>query len=394
MLKHSMFVLLSIAPLAAGCTNEGSKQEAVDTGLKETGLERGDTAGRAGADVIGIQNSPAYQNRTQLTARPVDYATARGVLPQASSLPASAFDNNVSQLNPRVTGSDGRGPSVDYKGSPTQLVDPSSLQLAQSSRSAPIADAVGSGGIQFTSSAVFPAAADTAFPQSTTGKLWFTINGAWYICSGSMIKPGVVVTAGHCVHPGNGSGAGWYANWQFAPAYRNGSAPYGIWTSWAYAATTSTWFSGGGGVPNDADYAVIVFNKNASGYRIGDYTGYLGWQYPSLIGKHVTAMGYPGNLDGGVINHRVDSAVNQGGGNTGVWGSDMTGGSSGGGVIFNFGVGYSGSSTGWEFGQNRLVSVVSYGYTDGSIMVQGGSQFDSRWQSLINGVCTSYPWAC
>lgn len=348
----------------------------------------------AGADVHGIRNSPAYQNKTQRIASPVDYATAKGVLPQASSLPASAFDNNASQLDPRVTGSDGHGPSVDYKGYPTQLVDPGLLRMTQSGRGARVADAVGSGGIQFTSSAVFPAAADTTYPQSATGKLWFTINGSWYICSGTMVKPGIVVTAGHCLHSGNGAATGWYANWQFAPAYRNGSAPYGIWTSWAYAATTGTWYSGGGGVPNDADYAVIVFNRNASGLRIGDYTGWLGWQYPSLTGKHVSVMGYPGNLDGGAINHRVDSAVNQGSGNTGVWGSDMTGGSSGGGVIFNFGVGYSGGSTGWEFNSNRLVSVVSYGYVDANVMVQGGSQFDSRWQTLINNTCAAYPWAC
>lgn len=348
----------------------------------------------AGADVNGIKNTPAYQSKTQLIASPMDYAMARSVLPQVSALPASAFDNNVSQLNLSVVGADGHAPSVDYKGYPTQLVDPSALKTAQRSLGPLVPSAVGGGGIQFTSSAVFPAAADTAYPQSATGKLWFTINGSWYICSGTMIKPGIVVTAGHCVHSGNGAATGWYANWQFAPGYRNGSAPYGVWTSWAFANTTGTWYSGGGGVPNDADYAVIVFNKNASGYRIGDYTGWLGWQYPSLMGKHVSVMGYPANLDSGLVNHRIDSAVNQGGGNTGVWGSDMTGGSSGGGVIFNFGAGYSGAPTGWEFNPNRLVSVVSYGYTDTSVKVQGGSQLDSRWQTLIDSTCASYSWAC
>ena len=350
----------------------------------------------ARADVAGLKNDPAYQGKTQLTASATDYATAKGVLPLVSSLPASAFDNNALPMGLITTvGEDGHGPLVAYKGGAAQLVDSNTLeQMRGNPDGQPAPDAVGGGGLQFTSSQVFPPAADTFYPWSTTGKLWFTINGAWYICSGTMVKPAIVVTAGHCVHSGNGTSSGWYANWQFVPAYRSGAAPYGIWTNWAFANTTGTWYSGGGGVPNDADYAVIVFGRNAAGYRIGDYTGWMGWQYPNLIGRHVTVLGYPANLDSGVINHRVDGAVNQGSGYTGVWGSDMTGGSSGGSVVFNFRVGYSGSPSGWEFNEDRIVSVVSYGHTDTSMMVQGGSQFDSRFQTLLNNTCASFPWAC
>jgi V8-like Glu-specific endopeptidase len=357
-------------------------------------------ASGAHAGVDGITNDATNQARTQLNATARDYVMAKGVLPLAASLPDSAFDNNVKLAGPRrVVGENGHPPLAKWRGGATKLFDTSLFSgdlvgsmLEQSLQPTP--EAVGSGGIQFTSSRVYPTQADTTYPTSATGKLWFTINGAWYICSGTMVKPGIVVTAGHCVHEGNRSTTGWHSNFQFVPAYRNGSAPYGVWTNWTFANTTSTWYNGGGGVPNDADYAVIVFNKNSSGKRIGDYTGWLGWQYPDLIGKHNTVFGYPANLDSGLTNHRVDSNVNQGGGNTGVWGSDMTGGSSGGGVVFNLRVDYSGEPSGWDFNANRLVSVVSYGYTTTSVMVQGGSQFDSRFQTLLNNTCASYSWAC
>lgn len=355
------------------------------------------TPGNKGNPVIhGITKEASAQVEVPQIPSAEDYAVAKSELPMVDSLPASAFDNNV-QLSPftQVISDDGQKPRLRYRGKATTLFNPSLLsQLAQTQDLELVPQAAGGSGLQFTSSKVFPQAADTTYPLSATGKVWFTANGVWKVCSGSMVKPGVVVTAGHCVHSGNNANSGWYANFQFAPGYRTGSAPYGIWTNWAFANTTGTWFSGGGTVPNDADYAVIVFNKNASGRRIGDYTGWLGWQYPNMIGRHVTVLGYPNNLDSGSVNHRVDSNVNQGGGNTGVFGSDMTGGSSGGGIILNLRQDYTGLTAGWEHNPNRLVSVVSYGATNTSLMRQGGSQFDSRFQTLLNNTCTSYPWAC
>lgn len=357
-------------------------------------------ASAARADVNGtvnvIKNDAAYKSKTQLTPSASDYATARGVLPLVRSLPPSGFKNNAppSDLS-NGAGDDGHAPLVPYTNSPVQLFDPSTLAPAPSNLATqPIPAAVGTGRIQFTTSRVFPAAADTAYPYSATGKLWFTINGSWFVCSGSMVKPGVVATAGQCVHSGNGSLTGWYSNFQFVPAFRNGSAPFGVWTSWVLSGTTGAWYNGGGTVPNDADYALIVFNRNASGFRIGDYTGWLGWQFPAMIGRHITVFGYPVNLDSGLINHRIDSQVYQGSGNTGVFGSDMRGGSGGGGVVFNFGIPSVGTPTGPEFNSNRLASVVSYLYTDPNVLVEGGSQFDIRFQQLLDAVCGSASWAC
>ena len=44
------------------------------------------------------------------------------------------------------------------------------------------------------------AATNTQYPYSASGKLWFQQpDNSWWVCSASMIKRGVVVTAAHCV---------------------------------------------------------------------------------------------------------------------------------------------------------------------------------------------------
>lgn len=65
----------------------------------------------------------------------------------------------------------------------------------------------------------------------TTGKVFFTIGGRDFLCSGSTLKSAnrdVVVTAGHCVKDGKGA---WADNWIFVPGYRDGDSPYGGYTA-------------------------------------------------------------------------------------------------------------------------------------------------------------------
>ena len=71
----------------------------------------------------------------------------------------------------------------------------------------------------------------TASTVATTGKVFFTLGGVNYVCSGaatSSTNRDVVTTAGHCVNEGPGAFA---TNWAFVPAYNNGSRPYGTWTA-------------------------------------------------------------------------------------------------------------------------------------------------------------------
>lgn len=124
--------------------------------------------------------------------------------------------------------------------------------------------AIGTFGAHFTSTRVFPLftgsatpfSADRAYPYITVGKLFFTIGRLDYVCSASVIQRRIVATAGHCVH--SGTKAGFHSNWVFVPAFRDGTAPFLRW-NWRAATVTSTWASGGGGVPNAADYAMIEF---------------------------------------------------------------------------------------------------------------------------------------
>ena len=66
---------------------------------------------------------------------------------------------------------------------------------------------------------------NAVYPYRAAGKLFFNIGSSSYICSASLIKRGIVVTAAHCV--ANYGQSQFYGGWRFVPGYRNGSAPFG-----------------------------------------------------------------------------------------------------------------------------------------------------------------------
>jgi len=248
----------------------------------------------------------------------------------------------------------------------------------------------GSLGAHYTSSRIIPLTADTAYPYSTVGKLYYTVPGKGdYQCSAAVIRPRVIVTAGHCVHSGKSS-PGFHTNFLFIPSFRDGAAPYGAWT-WERVWTTQTWTTSGGKVPNSADYAVIVLRDrpvNGVTRRIGDVTGWLGYQTNSLMPNHVTMLGYPVNLDYGTKMHQVHAGMFRAtSSNCAEAGSDMTGGSSGGPWVQNFGVPASGQVGGAKPGMNRIVGVTSYGHTNPAPRAAGSSVLDSRFVGLINNAC-------
>ena len=91
----------------------------------------------------------------------------------------------------------------------------------------PMAKPGGSGG---TSSGAWT---QGGYVAVTTGKVFFTLGGVNYVCSGSAVESGrnsLVLTAGHCVH--DGGGGPFATNWMFAPRYNNGyDAALGKWTA-------------------------------------------------------------------------------------------------------------------------------------------------------------------
>lgn len=251
---------------------------------------------------------------------------------------------------------------------------------------------VGTAGAYFTSSRLIPLSADLVYPYRTVGKLFFTVPGRGdAVCSGAVIRPRIILTAGHCVHSGSGGSSGYYTNFLFVPAYRDGSAPYDSWNS-NYVITTSTWASGGGTFPNAADYALIEVEDNfvdGTLSKIGDITGYLGYQTQGLIPNHATLLGYPGNLDNGGKMHQVNAgSFRSRFSNTAEYGSDMGQGSSGGPWVQNFGVRAVGQNSGSNNDENRVIGVTSYGSTSSLLPLYAGSSIlDSRFTNLLDSIC-------
>lgn len=250
---------------------------------------------------------------------------------------------------------------------------------------------VGTFGAYFSSSRLIPTDARLYYPYSTVGKLFFTIpNQGRFICSAAVLRPRIILTAGHCVHRGSGGANGFYTNFLFVPAYHNGQAPYQIW-DWSYVVVTGEWANSNGAVPNSADFAIIELRDRNIGNRvrrIGEVTGYLGYRTHALRPNHTKKLGYPGNHDRGLIMHQVDSehhATAPAG--TVLYGSDMRGGSSGGPWVENFGEPAAGQTGGLRFYLNRIVGVTSYGYVSQGPKVQGSSVLNGAFLGILNLAC-------
>jgi hypothetical protein len=109
-------------------------------------------------------------------------------------------------------------------------------------------------------------------------------------------------------------------------------------------------------------------------------------------------LGYPCNFDSCNVMQRVDSGDHRvppgySGGDAFEYGSDMTGGSSGGPWVENFGTGAA-PQGGWTV-RNAVVAVTSYIYTSpAGVLIEGASQLDSRWTTVYNNRCAAVPGNC
>jgi V8-like Glu-specific endopeptidase len=123
---------------------------------------------------------------------------------------------------------------------------------------------------------------------NTTGKVFFTEKGFNYVCSGSSVAAGnksLVLTAGHCVNEGPGA---FVTNFMFVPAYHNGVAPYGVWTS-SRLTTTSQWATAGD-LNHDIGLAVVNL---VGGKPLADVVGAQGIAFNQPRGRVMASFGYP-----------------------------------------------------------------------------------------------------
>ncbi|QDG64363.1 serine protease [Pseudarthrobacter sp. NIBRBAC000502771] len=217
-----------------------------------------------------------------------------------------------------------------------------------------------------------PTLAQSANPVSHIGKVFFTLGGTNYVCSGNAVTStnrSTVATAGHCVNEGPGAYA---TNFVFVPAYDNGAAPYGKWTAKALYAPTQ-WASNGD-MTYDTGFAVM--NPDAKGRKLTDVVGGSGTAFNQARGLTYTSYGYPAAapFNGETLKSCTGTASNDSNNpqfNTQGIPCDMTGGSSGGPWFIG---------NGPDGLQN---SINSYGYNGSAVM------YGPYWGSVIETTYTN-----
>jgi len=131
-----------------------------------------------------------------------------------------------------------------------------------------------------------------------------------HFCSGTVVSGGdadLVVTAAHCVTSGPGPAA--YADLEYAPAYRNGTAPYGVWKA-ARVTVDPRWT---GGADPDLDVAFIELAPR-DGERVTDVVGAERIAFGTPGSGTVRLTGYPDGADDpltclGTMTRRADGQL-------------------------------------------------------------------------------------
>ncbi|MEA3274605.1 MAG: hypothetical protein U9Q81_04770 [Pseudomonadota bacterium] len=192
----------------------------------------------------------------------------------------------------------------------------------------------------------------------TVGKLFFhnPYDGFDYVCSGAVVNAqnrDTVWTAGHCVYS---PGLGFHVDFVFVPARHNGTNPYGSW-SYRSVWTLVAWQNG----LHEYDMGALVMDLGGPGgtHHVQELGG-LNFIANLPRDQHFHARGYPAAPPFTGEKHHTCAASwvtnDQPDGIPGVdpetigIGCDMTGGSSGGAWVVDWGT------------NNYLNSNVSYGY--------------------------------
>jgi len=114
---------------------------------------------------------------------------------------------------------------------------------------------------------------NASYPYSATAKVFFTRNNKKWVCSGALIDPKHVLTAGHCVHEGNGGS--WSHSVVVVPGYDERNFPFGS-ASARDLFTLQGWIENG-----DFDYDIgLIYLKRP----VGGLSGWLGYSASGCFG--------------------------------------------------------------------------------------------------------------
>lgn len=317
----------------------------------------------------------------------LDYAHARPVQPKISAFNRLDLSAHSAQLNTKagvVEGGIGNAQSL-----PVQLLSTEASQKRVNNPTAASGRAFGTAGLPFTTSRVDMGGLQLSKVDyfRRAGRLFFKVGADTGVCSAALLKPGIVVTAAHCVAE-FGSNTG-YSNFQYVPAYFQGQAPYGVWST-ANVYVMSSYLNGTAdcaqtGVVCTNDIAVIKLAPQSNKYA-GHYTGWFGYawnNYSFIEGQtQVTQLGYPSSHDSGELMQRTDARgeIKLEFSNNTVIGSRQTEGSSGGPWLVNFGevAKLQGTNVGSAGKPNIVIGTTSWGPSDSSEKYMGASPFTSE----------------
>jgi glutamyl endopeptidase len=112
-------------------------------------------------------------------------------------------------------------------------------------------------------------------------------------CTGTLVGPHHVLTAGHCVY--NVDNNKWYKRIEFSPGRNGDQFPYGT-VGWKKALAVNGWTENH---DERFDYAMIILDHD-----VGNQTGWLGFAYQEPMPPYlININGYPGDKPEGTMWH-------------------------------------------------------------------------------------------